>query len=374
MTQVTSIVDVDTGLTWFTASLDASQSSSVAFSTDKLAFAWSDDQGGSGVLPTYTFTISSAQLATIPTRIVNVTLAVTDPLGQTSTARIPVVFTQTVPVRIVAGLASGATYTTDGGVTLNTFGSTSAMVPRRQPKSQSLAGFQDGTIQSLGVILYTFPAAVQTIFVNDVNNARITVALANGDLWRSIDAGATWNWLYSFGSSVAQIVETLDGQVTYVASSNSVWVSYRAFQDQPTVWASFAYPIMATQLLVNAFGNYVGSSTGQVLNVDTGAILAGPTSPIIGLAFNPRQSTLWVMELNGQFWRMPAGGSSLIALSTVAGGGGRLVPVNPIPGFILTANTLGAQASLDAGLTWRRIIAGQANNVGWYAQPVPGSS
>jgi hypothetical protein len=279
----------------------------------------------------------------------------------------------TVIPTIVVGTSNGASYTTNNGTSWSTFGSGAAVVPSRQPSGAILAMFADGTLRSTTATLYTFPAAASAFFVNPANPSRITIGLVNGDIWRSVDGGTTWSFLATFGTRISQVFEAADGLLTYVAVDTTVWLSRRAFTDTPTPWTQFSGAILTTRLVLGAWGNYVGASDGTVKNVDTGAVLAGPTSAITGMAYNPRHGTLWVAEQSGKFWRMRQGDSSLSNLSTIPSGGGRLSPITPIPGTILTANDAGAWMSPDAGVTWRKLLAGAASGAGYYSTPVPGT-
>jgi hypothetical protein len=83
-------VDADTGSTYYSVSLDASNTHSTSYSSDQLAFAWSDAFGGSGSLPTYSFMVTTGQLGGASGSLV--TLAVTDPAGQSSSATVTVSF------------------------------------------------------------------------------------------------------------------------------------------------------------------------------------------------------------------------------------------------------------------------------------------
>ncbi len=272
---------------------------------------------------------------------------------------------------IVVGTSTGIQYTRDGGVTYTAVGTVnSAVVPAREPITQILHGMSSGNLRNGATLLHTFPAAVSCIFVNPINDARILVGLTNGDVWRSIDAGVTWALLYSFGPRIVQLVESLDTLSIYTVVGQAVWVTTNDFTSQPSILAPFAG--QATAVLISNFGNYAGSSDGTVMNTTTGALLGGPTSAILGLANNPRNGTLWVMEQNGIFWRKALTASILTNLSTLAGGGGMIVPVTPIPGMILAANTQGAFISPDAGLTWLRILPTIATSIGWYSPPVAG--
>lgn len=272
---------------------------------------------------------------------------------------------------IVVGTTAGIQYTTDGGNSYTAVGTNPAVVPPRQPSTQILHGMSSGNIRNGSTLLYTFPAAVSTIFVNPINETRITVGLVNGDVWRSLNAGATWALLYSFGGRIVQVVESLDLLSSYTVTATYVWHTTNASASAPVASATFS--TTATAVLISTAGNYAGASDGTVLNMTTGAILSGPTTPILGLASHPRNNNLWVLEQNGTFWRMAFGSGVLTNLSTVPGGGGLLVPVTPIPGLILASNSLGAWISPDAGLTWVKILATNATSIGWYSPPTPGN-
>jgi hypothetical protein len=158
-----------------------------------------------------------------------------------------------------------------------------------------------------------------------------------------------------------------------VVADTLIWQSRRSFFDTPVVWTQFTAPARATRMVLGAWGNYGCSSIGTVRNVDTGGVLSGPASSITGIAYNPRHGTLWVAESNGPFWRMKQGDSALAQISSIPGGGGRLAPITPIPGAILTGNDTGAYMSPDAGLTWRKLLAGATSSIGYYSPAVPGT-
>jgi hypothetical protein len=75
---------------YYCISLDGTNATSSSFPASQLSYLWSDLFGGSGVLPTYAFAVTAAQLSGATST--TVTLTVTDPLGQSKTVQIPVRF------------------------------------------------------------------------------------------------------------------------------------------------------------------------------------------------------------------------------------------------------------------------------------------
>jgi hypothetical protein len=363
--------DIDSGAAFYTVSIDASGSWSPAFSPDQLTFAWSDAFSGLGTLPSYSMVVTTAQLAGATTTPVTVTVA--DPLGTATTTTIVVMLTATATPTIVVGKNNGATYSADNGATWTTFGSSRAMVPIREPPGLLLAAFSDQTIQSSTKTLYTFPAPPSAFFVNPANASRLTVGLGNGEVWRSINGGATWALLTTFGALITQVVEASDGLLTYVVSGTTIWLSRRAFLDKPVEWIKYTTPVRATCMVLGKWGNYAGASDGTVTNVGTGQVLADLATAITRMAYHPRHGTLWVVESSGAFWRMKQGDSVLSQIGTIPGGGGRLAPITPIPGALLNSNDAGAFLSPDAGVTWHRILSGPAYSIGYSGLPVPGT-
>lgn len=366
--------DLVTGAVFYTVCIDGSHSWSPSYSPDRLTFAWSDAFGGVGQLPSYAFLVTTAQLAGATTT--PVTLALSDP-DEATTRTVTVDVGSNAPVNptLVLARPAGCSYSTDAGATWTTFsnGSGQPVVPIRQPATGPLAVFPSGALQSPTATLYTFPAAPSAFSVNPARPERWLIGLVNGDVWRTIDSGATWTLLKTFGGRIAQAFEAPDGLVLYVAVATTIWTSRLAFQDAPVVWASFPQPAQAISLLLGRWGNYAGASNGTVLNVDSDTVLAGPTTAIVGMAYNPRHGTLWVSELGGKFWRMAQGASTLTNLSTIPGGGGPIAPITPIPGAILVGNDSGTYLSPDAGLTWRLLLGGPTGTAGYSSPPVPGT-
>jgi hypothetical protein len=87
--QVSRFTDAD-GVVFYTVSLDATGSWSTSFTPDQLSFAWTDNFGDTGTLPTFSFTVSSAQLGGAVGTTVN--LVVTDPNGTSVSAQSVVSF------------------------------------------------------------------------------------------------------------------------------------------------------------------------------------------------------------------------------------------------------------------------------------------
>jgi hypothetical protein len=196
--------DLLTNVSFYTVSVDASGSWSASNPPDQLIFAWSDAFGGTGTLPSYSFVVTTAQLGTQAST--NLTLTVTDPQGLSTTGTVVVTFAATVIPTIVVGQSSGCTYTSDNGAHWTTFGPQSAVVPPRFPPSTIMAGFGDGTLRTPSATLYQFPSSITSFFVNPANPARILIGLNNGDVWRSLDTGATWTLLVSFGARIPQVI------------------------------------------------------------------------------------------------------------------------------------------------------------------------
>jgi hypothetical protein len=366
-------VDAQTGATYHSVVIDAAESWAAGADQMDLRFEWTVPdlpEAGIGVLPTFAFSV-----ATIADPSIAVHLVVTDPNGQATTVDLTVDLTLAVQPRIVAGLRAGARVTTNGGLSFVSFGDAEGLTPTRQPDDRTVTAVgQDlmWLVDGLPQTLFTFPAPIVSIFCNPAASHRFTVGLTNGDVWRSIDDGAHWNSLYTFGPTISVIYESPNLVSTFVAAGNDVWVTRRSFTDTPARWAS-SDDCRIAQFVVSAYASYIGCDDAAVREVATGHVLAGPTSSITGLAFNPRHGTLWVLEQNGHFWRMRQGESTLTNLSTVPGGGGQLVPITAAAGLILTANGAGTWISPDAGVTWRLLLGSPASSVGAYLPPTPGS-
>ena len=318
-------LEVVGGSDTYTVICDGSPSYDPDGDSADLTFAWSNDQtADSGTEMVYSFQATPAEIAAG----LNVTLIVTDAdtLSGTATRLVEGTSTTTLARVVFSAAGSQARCTQDGGRNWNYWapggGVEVISTPEGSYEDEGLFGLSDGRLvhtldylQSAPTTLETFDAAVNSIWVHETQDGRITVGLANGKLYLSTDGGTTWTLLYTFAAAITCVKESpmLMGQF-WVTSGVYQYIFYEG-ASAPTVQATFPATSVARWTANSFMGNYAcatipaASGAAAVRGADDDSALAfpdmtpgDPVEDVRALTHHLYLDILWACDLAGRFF------------------------------------------------------------------------
>lgn len=256
------------------------------------------------------------------------TLTVTDEQGLTDDVTITL-DPSAVPVKtrvlFIAGGTAGLVVLADGSATpvlLPRSGQECISVPPIGAGGE-LAGWDDGVLTRIDEggaleIVYTFPAPVETIFVNEANPDHLLVG-AGPRVYRSTDGGATWNSLALFGVDITDIQSSpTNVNDLRVTAGNVLWQTSDASLFAPIVVGEEGS--VARMLGSAGWGNAVAfsgaPSVGYTVKFET-------INPIInwsGVSSPPTSVTAITPNLTAPGYTLGTSDGRLIKLAPSSGG------------------------------------------------------
>ncbi len=383
-------IDMGAGPTdYYTVFCDGSSSTDPDDDVSHLSFSWSNNKNadtGSGVKYQTHFTGEEMADATLPA----ITLRVTDDEGNYAdlTLEVDPETTEIVVRELYIAATTAAWATPDGGKTWNSAAIAAISTPEIAGESHSYFGCSGGELYrtddwlaTAPVLVHTFPAAVNCVWINEVNAERVTVGLANGQVWTTTDAsagaGATWTLLYTFGSAVNWVVESAyqSGQF-WVCTAAAVWITFDGFASTPA-W-HFGWSAGASQkLALSGFGNYAcASGTGgeSAVKREDGVEITGIGADVRAITHHIRDDVLYGAKLNGadaEVYSTSPGSTAFSLLSTVTGAGqpNHMIRDGDYESELYLAAANGAYKSFDAGANFYLLKACAALQIGYGSAP-----
>lgn len=212
-----------------------------------------------------------------------------------------------------------------------------------------------------------FEGAYINVILQDSRDPRTIYVAPRGGLYRSRDAGLTWEGL---GGRIAkEVVHTLlvspkRQELIVGTDARGLWTSRdegKSWQEEASTDGAIAFPPKRAILTITAQGNaiYVGTEDGVVKSSDSGASWS-PTDPlergigvptIYSMAFVPATQSLWTATQDGLYggplsWRRAVLGDNDAPTTAVA-----VAPSDPKRIYVGTDGK-GVFVSNDSGVSW----------------------
>lgn len=349
------------------------------------AYAWSNNKNAdTSSEPTYATKFTQAELdaATKP----KITLQVTDNDGNTDTvtAEISAHADAILTRELHVAADNQAESSSEGGVSWGTF-DPGAVAVRSTPEiagdGHSYWGLVDGRLYrsddhlaTAPTLVHTFSAAVLSIWIHELDANRVSVGLANGEVWRTLDASegasSTWVLRYTFTDAVNALQESVFQRGQYrVASGNAIWITFDDFASVRHL-ITFDAGATAQHLATSPFANYgcatnATESTAVKREDGVGVALPAGITSIFTITHAINADVLWAAGVSGTdtlIFRKPADSEppTFAQIATIPGGGQphRLIRDGDSPLTLYLAAEHGLYKSYDGGKTWVTMRSG----------------
>lgn len=327
-----------TPTTMFTVTADGSSSWDPDSPPSTLTFAWSNNKNadtGTEAIYSSSFTEAQMRAATAPT----ITLTVND--GDATSAAGSITKTITIgtdPINVrslYVAVSVRAEATNDGGETWQTWTPGAGTVISTAPIAAStfgLFGLSNGKLMYTADFLLTAPteahdfgSQIDCIWVNELDANRVTVGLANGQVYvtnnMSAIGSSTWTQLADFASAVLWIEESAAAAGQYrLAMGNQVLLSHDSLATTGEL-VNFGSDT-ARAGATSGFANYYAASSADEIKREDGTAITGDaTSDIRAIAHHIRDDVLFAVNTAGQSYRKAAGATALTAKVAISSPG-----------------------------------------------------
>jgi hypothetical protein len=360
--------------TYITVFCDGSSSSSP--SNLPLTFAWANGTtADTGTASTYSFKLTAAEYAAGCA----VTLTTTDAQGSDTATRDVAVGAGAIQVRdLYVALETDAASTPNGGDTWNTSTVNATCTPPDAARTHSYFGvgmalyYTADHLASAPTSVHTFPAAINSIWIHEIDEKKVVVGLASGAIYRTTNANllgsATWTLYATRAAAVNWVVWTWDNAL--------VDLSGTTVRRNGAAWWTLAAGYTAKRLALSFAGHFAAGDNGSTACVkrDNGTTLTWPSgyAPVRcgGLAHHLTQDVLYAADENGYFYRKAAGSSAFAYVSTIGGGECYHLRIDNTNLLVLyAACNSGLYKSYNGGAVWYLMRAGKSLMVGEGSQP-----
>jgi hypothetical protein len=362
--------------TYYIVYCDGSASSSPDGSA--LTYAWSNDQTvATSTAITYTFVLTEAELDAPCV----VTLVVTNASAETDTATIslPAHDSGDIEGRLMyLAKETDADATPDSGVTWNTVTDNAICTPEIAGETHSYFGvgstlvYTGDFLATATVLIHTFTAGVNCIWINEVNADKVAVGLADGAVWTTNNASALaasiWTKAYQFGLAVNWIIWSWD---------NVIWacMGMQIIASGVVQWQLDA-GYTAKRLALSFFAHYAAGDDGagnvQVKRNDGFPLTFGGGAParLGGLTHHILEDILYAADEAGKFYRKAPGSTELTFIATIGGDECfHLLRDGTEPLILWASCASGLYKTFDGGYNWYLERAGKTLMAGYGSSP-----
>jgi len=335
-----------TPTTMYTVTCDGSASWDPDSPPDTLTFAWSNNKNAdTGTAPTYATAFTQAQMDAATKPAITLVVNDADPTSPAGTLTQKILLTGQVVTRDLYVAADGrAEATKEGDVSWNIWtpgAGTVISVPPIVTGNYGYWGLSNGKLMQSSDHLVTAPTEIEDfgsqincIYINRVNPNRVTVGLANGQVWLSLDAdqgaASVWSMLYDGASAILAVWEDdrQQGQYRFTMGKQGL-ITYDNFASV-AVQIEFADGDTARKIALSDFANYFCGTTaaGPAVKRDDGTPItfADGTVDVHTIAHHIRDDVLYAAVLAGDgttlnTYRKAAGATAFTAKATYALGG-----------------------------------------------------
>jgi hypothetical protein len=344
-----------------------------------LTYAWSNDQtADTSTAITYTFVLTEAELDAPCI----VTLVVTNASAETDTATVSLPAHDSDEVegrQLYLALETDAAATPDSGSTWNTVTDNAVATPEIAGLNHSYFAVgstlvrTDDYLATATVLIHTFAAAVNAIWINEVDADKVAVGLADGAVWTTLNASSlaasTWTKVYQFGLPVNWVVYAWD---------NVVWalVGNQVIASGSVMWQLDA-GYTAKRLALSFFAHYAAGDDGagnvQVKRNDGFPLTfeAGHVPQRLGgLTHHILEDILYAADETGKFYRKAPGSTELTHIATIGGGECfHLLRDGTEPLILWASCASGLYKTFDGGYNWYLERAGKTLMAGYGSAP-----
>lgn len=371
--------DAGAGVTvYYTILCDGSASSSPEGKT--IIYAWSNDvTADTGTDATYSFRLTAAEFAAG----CSVSLVVTDSDGEDDTLTLSVDDVNNEDGTIIRTLYTAreteAEATADSGENWTTDIAVNALVtPEIAGEDHSYYGdgaalYHTDDLLATKTLAHTFAAAINWIWIHEVDSDKVMVGCADGKVFTTTDAsllaGATWTEEYDFASPVNWVGWSFD-DVRWVCVGNQVHANYVV---RWVLDAGYTAKKLALSFVAHYCAGDDGAGNVQVKRHDGVALTfaGGVPTTVGGLQHHISDDILYFVDgATGDFYRKAAGSTVLTKLTTIGGGACYHLCRDGTNALVLwAACASGLYKTYDGGATWFLMRAGKTLMVGYGSAP-----
>ncbi len=322
----------------YTVICDGSASWDMDSAPSTLTFVWTNNKNAdtaTTVLYSTAFTQAQMDNATKPT----VTLVVNDNDATSPSGTLTVTIQNTsdpITIRPLYVAAYGrAEATPNGGKTWNTWtpggGVNVISTPEIGAEDHSYFGTDnaklyrtDDYLATAPTLIHTFSDDVNCIYINRANANRVTVGLADGRVYRTLDAdqlaSSTWTLLCDQAAPINWIIESHYAFGTYrIAMSNQILVTNDDFATTSEIM-NLGIGATAQRIALSFFANY-GSGSGDLVKRDDGTQITFPVlvpvvSDVRGLTHDIADDILYAGDEDGRTFAKAAGATTFTQKAT----------------------------------------------------------